>query len=140
MQEQIIKFEALKYATEKHDGQKRWNGDDYITHPIRVSQNKILQNDIEVTAALLHDVVEDTDTHISEINEKFGIVIASIVDILTHKKNEEYYEYILRCSKSSAAARIKVADLEDNLRDLKMGSMRDKYLFAKWYLLTQIEN
>ena len=45
-------------AREAHDGQKRWNGDDYITHSLRVS--KSMPNQITKAVALLHDVIEDT--------------------------------------------------------------------------------
>lgn len=76
---------ALSKADRAHTGQTRKSGDPYITHPIAVAQ--IVSSwgmDIEsVCAALLHDVVEDTDVTLDEVESEFGPVIAKLVDGLT---------------------------------------------------------
>ncbi len=66
--------EALRFATEKHSGQKRLSGEDYISHPIAVAA-LLIEWDMDVdsvVAGLLHDVVEDTDVELSEIADKIA--------------------------------------------------------------------
>lgn len=122
--------EATQFATEKHLGQKRDDGTDYIAHPLRVAKiieeiKKDSQNrDILVCASSLHDTLEDTYTSYKELEEKFGREVASIVVELTTapfvpkmigkarylaEKMERMSEYALL---------IKLADRYDNLCDL----------------------
>ncbi len=78
-------YAATNYARAKHRGQKRLSGEDYITHPLAVAEI-LLEWDMDldsVIAGLLHDVVEDTDTPLSEIQEKFGENVARLVDGVT---------------------------------------------------------
>jgi len=102
---------AIMYATEKHKGQYRHdNVTDYIAHPIKVYN--LLAKDIKdeniLISALLHDVVEDTDTTHADIEQEFGSIVADIV---------------VECSKpyktlhSKAALTIKCADLLANVTD-----------------------
>lgn len=106
---------ALQFAAKKHAGQKRSNGDNYIIHPIRVSQEcKSLKQKI---CALLHDTLEDTETTYDELKELFGQEIAHIVLVLTRTKNEPYDEYIARVKTNPDAIAIKIADIADNLSD-----------------------
>ena len=80
----IIK-QALDYATEKHAGQKRLSGEDYIIHPIAVATILVgwdMDRDT-VIAGLLHDVVEDTGTTLDQVEQKFGREIALMVDGVT---------------------------------------------------------
>lgn len=106
---------ALKFITEKHKGQTRLNGNPYIIHPIRVSQE--LSGDLEKTCALLHDVIEDTKTTYEELKEIFGEEVAMIVEILTHRKGESYMDYIARVKQHPVAVNVKLADICDNLAD-----------------------
>ena len=122
----------------KHEGQTRWNGDPYITHPIRVSESKWINNEDCRIAAILHDVLEDTACTEEEITTKFGHYISSLVWRLTHFKDEKYVDYIVRVSKEEGSIRVKLADLEDNMQDLRKGSMKDKYEFAHFYLIKQL--
>lgn len=106
---------ALKFIAEKHRGQKRRNGNPYIIHPIRVSQE--VSGDVAKTCALLHDVVEDTSATFAEIELIFGKEIATIVEVLTHRKGESYEDYINRVKQNEIATAVKIADLSDNLAD-----------------------
>lgn len=82
-------FEVYDFAKQKHEGQKRDDGSDYITHPVNVA--KIIREVkfesknlvVLVAAALLHDTLEDTYTSYRELKEKFGVEVASIVVELT---------------------------------------------------------
>ena len=84
--EDIEKLEkAIDFATEKHKGQIRKSGEEYITHPLRVAGFLVDWGmDIDsVVAGVLHDVVEDTETPLEEIAEEFGEDIAFLVDGVT---------------------------------------------------------
>lgn len=106
---------ALKFIARKHAGQKRRNGNPYIIHPIRVSQE--VHSIEEKVAALLHDVIEDTDTSLDEIREEFGHAVCVAVEALTHRKGESYDDYIQRVRMNPIATVVKVADIADNLSD-----------------------
>ena len=85
--------EAYKFAKEKHIGQFRKDGTPYIYHPIKVAE--IIKNFFPyhprlnelITAAYLHDTVEDTNTNIDEIKQKFGEYVAYLVNGVTNEEN-----------------------------------------------------
>ena len=106
---------ALEFATKKHSGQKRKNGDNYIIHPIRVSQEVFTET--QKACALLHDTIEDTSATYEEIEQTFGKQIADIVYALTHHKDEPYDRYIQRIKQFPDAIQVKIADITDNLND-----------------------
>ena len=76
---------AYEYAYKKHFGQKRISGDDYITHPLNVALilTEINADAYALSAALLHDTIEDSDSTKEEIESIFGPVIALLVDGVT---------------------------------------------------------
>ena len=80
----VIK-EAYEFANKKHFGQKRLSGEDYIVHPLNVAYilTRIKADFETLSAALLHDVVEDCNVSIDEIKMKFGPSIAFLVDGVT---------------------------------------------------------
>jgi len=106
---------ALEYAASKHAGKKRKNGDNFIIHPIRVSQE--VKTETQKIIALLHDVLEDTDATYTELKELFGIEIAHTVLVLTREEGETYEDYIKRVRTNSDAVAVKIADIADNLSD-----------------------
>ncbi|CBG39854.1 RelA/SpoT family protein [Helicobacter mustelae] len=77
--------QALEVATKYHQGQKRKSGEPYIVHPICVAciVASYGKNEAMVCAALLHDVVEDTDYRIEDVEQNFGLDVAILVDALT---------------------------------------------------------
>lgn len=123
---------ALAVATEAHKWQKRKNGEDYINHCVRVA-NRFESIERAKTVAVLHDILEDTNMTFNELLDMFGPVTADLVGILTHDKNDPYLDYILSLRHSDIATRVKLADLEDNLNGAT-GTLRDKYMMAKWIL------
>src|SRR5690242_7008584 len=84
---------AAAYAAEKHTGQKRKgrNGEPYINHPLEVASLLInvgnVSDEDAIVAALLHDVVEDTDTTFGDIAREFGETVAGYVRELTDDKS-----------------------------------------------------
>jgi len=73
---------AYEFGAEAHDGQKRKSGEPYISHPVAVAQELAdMHLDAQaITAAILHDVVEDTDASLDDIEDKFGTEVAGLVD------------------------------------------------------------
>jgi GTP pyrophosphokinase len=76
---------AYEYAYRKHFSQKRITGDDYITHPLNVAWilTGVGADAVAITAALLHDTIEDSDSTFEEIKDLFGEEVAKIVDGVT---------------------------------------------------------
>jgi guanosine-3',5'-bis(diphosphate) 3'-pyrophosphohydrolase len=69
-------------------------------------------------AALLHDLVEDTDTTLAELREiGFNPIVVDAVDHLTRRDGESYSDFITRCNEHDVARLVKIADIEDNLED-----------------------
>ena len=104
---------ALQIAQKAHAGQVDKAGKDYILHPMTVAS--YMDTDTEKAIAYLHDVLEDTDVTVDELKNIFPNEIVDILSILTHRKDESYFEYIQRVSKSKLAKKVKVADLLHNL-------------------------
>jgi broad specificity phosphatase PhoE len=106
---------ALEFATKAHGDDKRRDGKPYITHPVAVA--KLLDDALDKVVALLHDTIEDTDVTRDDIDSIFGENVAKTVEVLTHKKGEDYFEYINRIKHHPMATRVKIADLTHNLQD-----------------------
>src|SRR5690606_1374672 len=73
---------AFEFSQKAHKGQMRKSGEPYISHPIAVADilAGIGMDATTIIAALLHDVVEDTDVSLEEIKERFGEEVARLVD------------------------------------------------------------
>jgi (p)ppGpp synthase/HD superfamily hydrolase len=123
---------ALELATKYHDGQKRWNGEPYINHCIRVAQRF---EDIEraKVVAVLHDIIEDTEVTVADLQNWFDDKTAFLIRLLTRDKEDSYLEYILKIRSDPIATAVKLSDLDDNLNGSK-GSLHEKYLLAKYIL------
>ena len=126
---------AFKFANQAHKGIKRRSGEPYIMHPLAVAQivcNEIGLGSTSICAALLHDVVEDTDYTVEDIENIFGPKIAQIVDGLTKisggifgdrasAQAENFKKLLLTMSDDIRVILIKIADRLHNMRTL--GSM-----------------
>ena len=121
---------AYDFASQAHAGQKRQSGEEYILHPIRVA-NILTDFSLDtntIVAALLHDVLEDTNTSPETIKKEFGKDITNIVQGLTkinkiqYQGSKRYAEnlkkMILALSDDARVAFIKLADRLDNLKSI----------------------
>jgi (p)ppGpp synthase/HD superfamily hydrolase len=123
---------ALTFATAAHAavGQKRkYDGEDYIVHPIRVADivRTYGGSDDQIAAAYLHDVVEDTQVDIDTIRDMFGDTIAELVSDLTdvscsydgNRATRKSIDMEHTLSGSVDAQFVKLADILDNSRDIR---------------------
>lgn len=139
---------AFDFANEAHKGVRRRSGEPYIIHPIEVA--KIVVNEIglgckSIVAALLHDVVEDTDYTVEDIRNLFGDKIATLVDGLTKIKTvldnedkskvksiqaENFKRILLTLNDDVRVVLIKLADRLHNCRTIEYmpEHKRDKIL------------
>lgn len=84
---------AFEFAREAHSSQKRKTGEPYIIHPIAVARIAAIELNLDVNsviAAFLHDVVEDTNYSIDDIQRRFGDDVAFLVRVVTKQKKEKY--------------------------------------------------
>lgn len=123
---------AYQFAAKAHEGQKRSSGQDYIIHPLAVAYSLLeLGMDTDtICAALLHDVVEDTDATFDDIKKRFGLDVAMLVDGVTklgkvpyfnksEQRAENIRKILLAMSQDIRVMIIKLCDRLHNMRTLK---------------------
>ena len=141
-------LEAISFAAEKHRSQTRKDADGtpYINHPIKVALTLMeigKESDPDLlVAAILHDTIEDTETHPNEIAEKFGRTVLDIVlevtDDKTLPKEERKRLQVSNASKKSPLARkLKLADKICNVDDIvnrppNNWTVERKLQYLKW--------
>ena len=135
---------AFNFANQAHKGIKRRSGEPYIMHPIAVASivcNEIGLGSTSICAALLHDVVEDTDYTVEDIENIFGPKIAQIVDGLTKisggifgdrasAQAENFKKLLLTMSNDIRVILIKIADRLHNMRTLDSMLPNKQYKIA----------
>ena len=134
--EQIARVRrAYFYAEQAHDGQRRKSGEPYVTHPLAVANvlAGMHMDHQSLMAAMLHDVIEDTEIDYAGIEGQFGTSVADIVDgvsKLTHlefetkaeAQAENFQKMVLAMAEDIRVILVKLADRLHNMRTL--GAMR----------------
>jgi guanosine-3',5'-bis(diphosphate) 3'-pyrophosphohydrolase len=123
---------AFVLASERHEGQQRRSGEDFILHPLGVA--KILaelgRDDTTLAAALIHDVVEDTHATLEEIRAEFGEEVANLVEGVTkltriqfqsreQAQAENYRKMVMAMADDYRVILIKLADRLHNMRTIE---------------------
>ena len=135
---------AFNFANQAHRGVKRLSGEPYIMHPLAVAKivcNEIGLGSTSICAALLHDVVEDTDYTTEDIANIFGEKIAQIVEGLTKisggifgdhasAQAENFKKLLLTMSSDIRVILIKIADRLHNMRTLASQAPNKQYKIA----------
>lgn len=131
---------AIELATQAHFGQKDRAGMPYINHPLRVMQ--ACNTVEEKIAAVLHDVVEDTNVTFADLATQFPPEIVEAVRSLTHAPEDTYEEYVEKVARNPIAVQVKLRDLTDNMDVRRLSVISDtdverlrKYLKAYRYLM-----
>ena len=141
----ILIREAYTFSSESHQGQLRKSGEPYINHPLSVASilAEMKMDAVSIAAAILHDVVEDTATAKEDIEIKFGLEIAKIVDGVSKiDKNikflsrdeaqaENFSKMMLAMSDDLRVILVKLADRLHNMRTLDCLSKDKKLRIAK---------
>lgn len=132
---------ALEIAVTAHKNQQEKNGSPYVLHPIRLML--AVESPAAKIAAVLHDVVEDTDIEMEDlVNEGFSEDVIGALKLLTHDDGSEYGEYIDRIATNDIAREVKIADLQDNMDIKRIPALKSKDLariekyHASWLKLT----
>ncbi len=135
---------AFNFAKHAHKGVRRNSGEPYILHPIavaRIVSEEIGLGSTSICAALLHDVVEDTEYTVEDISNLFGPKIAQIVDGLTKisggifgdkasAQTENFKKLLLTMSEDIRVILIKIADRLHNMRTLEHMAPNKQYKIA----------
>ena len=114
--------EIREYVIKAH-GDQKYGSKPYIYHLDGVVERLKLKGHSELIAlGYLHDVIEDTDISYGELRTKFGHEVADSVLLLTHIKDESYFDYIMRIwgSGDEAAMLVKITDLEFNIEESRL--------------------
>ncbi|HEV7527986.1 MAG TPA: bifunctional (p)ppGpp synthetase/guanosine-3',5'-bis(diphosphate) 3'-pyrophosphohydrolase [Solirubrobacteraceae bacterium] len=123
---------AFAYAAAAHEGQQRQSGSDFIEHPVGAARicAELRLDEQTIAAALLHDVVEDTETDIEDVRTEFGDEIARLVEGVTkltrisfqsreQAEAENYRKMIVAMSEDVRVILIKLADRLHNMRTIE---------------------
>lgn len=104
---------AIAIAAKAHEGQVDKAGAPYILHPLRVMLR--LATIEERIAAVLHDVVEDTEATLEALRaEGFSEEVVNAIDSLTKRPGEDYDAFVARAASDPIGRQVKLADMEDN--------------------------
>ena len=117
---------AIYVALRVHEGQTDRYGRPYILHPLHVMTQ--MDTETEMAAAVLHDVVEDSDVTPDDLRaEGFTADVVEVVRLLTHDKEKLSYEaYVRRLKPHPIARKIKLADLAHNMDIRRMDKVQEK--------------
>lgn len=150
---ELVKI-AKNISIKAHEGQFRNDGKTpFITHPEAVADffkvdkicdgfvGRIIYDDWDKEefecqiVSWLHDVIEDTDITLGDLlNQGIPFYLVKIIEILTHRENEEYLDYLLRVKENKLATKIKIADINHNLSTSTSKAQRIKYQLALYIL------
>src|SRR5205809_1623324 len=123
---------AFRFAAAAHEGQQRRSGEPFITHPVGVATIcvELRLDEQTIAAALLHDIVEDTEIELDTIRDEFGAEIAALVDGITkltrvqfqtreQAEAENYRKMVVAMAEDVRVILIKLADRLHNLRTIE---------------------
>jgi len=133
---------AMKIAYAAHHGQVDKAGLPYIFHPIHLAE--AMDDEVSCCAALLHDVVEDTDVTMDELAQEFPEAVIAVLRLLTHEEGVPYFDYVRNIKANPIAVKIKLADIAHNsdqtrcvgsdLTEEQLAYFREKYRKARQIL------
>lgn len=121
---------ALKLCFDAHKNQTDKGGMPYVFHPFHLAEQ--MKDEDTTIAALLHDVVEDTDYTIADLKQMgFPLNVIEALELLTHNDDTLYMEYVAKIKENPIAKVVKLADLEHNSDLSRLDTMNEKALKQK---------
>ena len=103
---------AMRIAYDAHAGQLDKCGQPYIFHPYHVAEQ--MPDEVSVCVALLHDVAEDTEVTLEQLEREFPAEVTDALRLLTHAPGTTYLDYIRAVRRNPVAVRVKLADIAHN--------------------------
>lgn len=118
---------AMKLCFAKHQGQVDKCGVPYPFHPFHVAE--AMTDEYSACVALLHDIVEDTDTTFEQLYEAgFPDEVINAVKLMSRRENEPYLEYVRKIKENPIARQVKIADLRHNADLSRLDEITDEDL------------
>ena len=140
-----LTIRAMSMAYDAHHGQLDKSGVPYVLHPLHLAEQ--MDDEISCCAALLHDVVEDTDITPEQLAKAFPAEVVEAVRLLTHDPDTDYFDCVRAMKGNPIAVKVKLADLAHNMDASRfagvevpkerIGYFRDKYTKALAILLEE---
>ena len=122
--------QALKLCFEAHKEQKDKSGMPYVFHPFHLAEQ--MTDEATTVVALLHDVVEDTNTTFEDLEKQgFGEEIITALKLLTHNGDTPYMDYVAEIKSNKIATAVKLADLRHNSDLTRLDVVDEKALKRK---------
>lgn len=116
---------ALKLCFAAHKEQVDKSGLPYVFHPFHLAEQ--MQDEVTTIVALLHDVVEDTDYTLEDLEkEGFDDAVIQALALLTHDDDTPYMEYVAKIQENPVAKAVKLADLANNSDLSRMDTVDEK--------------
>lgn len=116
---------AMQICFEAHRNQRDKGGMPYVFHPFHLAEQ--METEDEICAALLHDVMEDTEWSFEQLaGEGFSPAVMQALLLLTHDDHTDYLDYVRRLSGNRIAARVKLADLRHNSMPGRLPAIGEK--------------
>jgi len=117
--------DAVSLAARAHRGQKDKGDKAYILHPLRLMI--AMETEAEQMAAVLHDVIEDTDWTIKELRRSgYPEEVLEALEHLSRDPGESYDDFIKRAADNRISTKVKIADLEDNMNIVRLNVLGEK--------------
>ena len=133
---------SLQIALRAYAGKTDKAGREYILHPLRVMAK--MKTDLERSAALLHDVIEDSDITAEQLlAEGIPAQVVEAVRHLSKNEDEDYMDFVRRAKQNPLASKVKIADIEDNIDILRLSALdehdlaRIRKYHSAWHLLQE---
>ena len=121
---------ALKLCFDTHKDQVDKSGMPYVFHPFHLAEQ--MDDEISTVCALLHDVVEDSETTLDDLSKMgFSKEVIEVLSLLTHADDIPYMDYVREIKKNPIATKVKIADLKHNSDSTRV-EYADERMLERW--------
>ena len=121
---------ALKLCFDTHKDQIDKSGMPYVFHPFHLAEQ--MDDEISTVCALLHDVVEDSETTLDDLLKMgFPKEVIEVLSLLTHADDVPYMDYVREIKKNPIATKVKIADLKHNSDSTRV-EYADERMLQRW--------